>query len=74
MTDFPGDNQCITHHAACECREARIAELVEAAKALYVAARLLASSHTGIALQRAIEACEQYEKSAYYFEKHWPVK
>lgn len=34
MSDFIGDNQCVTHHHACDCREAEFAKLLDENKQL----------------------------------------
>ena len=34
MGDFAGDQECTTHHCACDCREATILRLRKAAEAV----------------------------------------
>lgn len=41
MTNPPPTYQCTNHHHACDCREAKVAELREAAKRLVLAHRRL---------------------------------
>lgn len=59
MSDFVGDRKCVTHHCACDCREALTRELVEAAKDVVTCTNADQLSRRYTRLKDAHKACEK---------------